>query len=686
MQKVQLYIEGQRVDFFEDEKISVTQSIQDLKDPDKIFTDFSKTFNIPASKTNNKIFKHFYNFNIVGGFDARKKVLSEIKINFVRFKKGYIKLEKVKLKNNAPDSYDITFFGETVILKDTIGEKKLSNLTWLYNFNNPYSSAEIKSRLQNAKDFVVEGVTYDDAVLIPLITHTNRLFYDSTSGHEIDDLNTGNLHYDTGTGHHHGVLWSDLKYSIRLHIIILAIQKQYSNIIFSDDFFNISNPEYYNLYMWMHRKKGDVQSSLSGKEVFTKLVDKFETTPIMDIGGSSGYIVSINYDEYLTGNINFSNPSSTDPYNVIIKVDGETVNTFTGFSGSASTGTFFMNESGIYTVTLESSSTNDITFAAGDIDFTIAKDTDQQTITTTDSITIASIFEFEPVQQIPDIKIIDFLKGLFNMFNLTAYVNDEGIIVVDTLDNFYANFNEYDITQYVDINQSDVDNSLPYKQIDFTYADYKTYLAALFNQLNTREFGELKYAGENPDNWVGDIYKIKLPFQKMLYERLSDQLDDSQTTIQYGWMADDNKDPYLGKPLIHYVHRKTGAGTTTISFRDTLTTQSPLATYFIPLNSNGITGTEQSLNFKVEFDEYASDANGQIENLETLFKNYYFNYISDVFKSDKRLTKLKAELPLKILLNYKLNDRFIVDGNVYKINSIKTDLQTGKSNLELINE
>ena len=73
MQIIQLYIEGQRVDMFKDESVSITQSIKNVKDLDKIFTDFTKTFSIPASKTNNKIFKHYYNFDITNGFDARIK-------------------------------------------------------------------------------------------------------------------------------------------------------------------------------------------------------------------------------------------------------------------------------------------------------------------------------------------------------------------------------------------------------------------------------------------------------------------------------------------------------------------------------------------------------------------------------------------------------------------------------------
>ena len=125
---IQLYIEGTRVDLFKDESVTITDSIQNVKDIDKIFTAFSQSFSIPASKTNNKIFQHYYNFDIVGGFDGRKKVSAIIELNNVPFKTGKVKLEGVDMKNNKPHTYRITFFGDTVELKDKLGEKKLSNL------------------------------------------------------------------------------------------------------------------------------------------------------------------------------------------------------------------------------------------------------------------------------------------------------------------------------------------------------------------------------------------------------------------------------------------------------------------------------------------------------------------------------------------------------------------------------
>ena len=84
MQKLQLYIGGQRVDLFKDETVTLNQTIQNIKDPAKIFVEFTKDFTIPASKINNQIFRHFNNYDITTNFyDARLKL--QQKYNLIIF-------------------------------------------------------------------------------------------------------------------------------------------------------------------------------------------------------------------------------------------------------------------------------------------------------------------------------------------------------------------------------------------------------------------------------------------------------------------------------------------------------------------------------------------------------------------------------------------------------------------------
>ena len=90
-----------------------------------------------------------------------------------------------------------------------------------------------------------------------------------------------------------------------------------------------------------------------------------------------------------------------------------------------------------------------------------------------------------------------------------------------------------------------------------------------------------------------------------------------------------------------------------------------------------------SLNFDQEFDEWQNENYG--ENSNSLFKVYYKNYIESVFNAAKRMFKVTAYLPTKITLNLRLNDQIRIQGKIFRINSISTNLNTGKSELELLN-
>ncbi len=81
MFKPELYIEGERVTLFKKENISVISSVQNIEDISRVFNDFSQSFSVPASKRNNRLFKHFYNASINNGFDARIRHQAHIDIN-----------------------------------------------------------------------------------------------------------------------------------------------------------------------------------------------------------------------------------------------------------------------------------------------------------------------------------------------------------------------------------------------------------------------------------------------------------------------------------------------------------------------------------------------------------------------------------------------------------------------------
>ena len=681
MQSIQLYIEGQRVDMFKDESVSITQSIQNVKDIAKVFTEFTKTFTLPASKTNNKIFKHYYNFDITGGFDARTKKDATLELNHLPFKKGKIKLEGVDLQNRKPKSYRITFCGNTVTLKDLLGEDKLNALTSLNSLNETFSSSDIKSALQRNPA--------SNNVVVPIITHTKRLYYDSGD----NTHNTGNLYY--GSGQKHGLAWNELKYALRVHKIIEAIESRYG-ITFSTDFFNTSNDVYYDLFMWLHRKKGIVSSGGQLDE-YTKLIDGWSTASgdVSEIINSS--TIRITFENAVDDFDLVLARSTSTPYDISITRNGTEIYAESGITSTNKNINLFsyVQDDAEYTATLTYTSALSFTNITWELDYTLPFDPSASESYSTGSFIAPADFEFVITEQIPEIKVIDFLTGLFKMFNLTTFVEDDGTIYADDLDSFYANKKSistaYDISEFVDVNSSQVNVALPYREVSFSYEDTDTFLAATHNQLFNQEWAKTDYSQTDDDGNVvdGSLYGVVAPFGHPKYERLVDIDTESQTDIQWGWSVDDNQESYIGKPLLFYpVYTNPSE---TISFIDVVNADGSYNTHSavsgsVNMPSNSVSfssGTSTAnINFKLEKNEYTGDSSFT----GTLFENYYSTYITNVFNTKNRITKVKAYLPLRILLNFTLADRFDINGKRYKINSIETNLATGESNIELLNE
>ena len=712
MQKLQLYIGGQRVDLFKDETVTINQTIQNIKDPGKIFVEFTKDFTIPASKINNQIFKHYYNYDISTNFyDARFKTAAEIQLNNIAFKKGFVKLEGVDLKINKAYAYRIVFYGETVSLKDLLGDDKLAALPDLSNIQLTYSNTQIEARLQSINNdilcpLITSGASNEDNDLNP-----SRLYYNSQTHNVVD----GNLYFHN-TGTKNGVLWSDLKYAIRIHKIIQAIENHY-NINFTNDFFNNTNLPYYNLFIWLHRKKGSVEPA-EQIQSFPTLVTEFGTAQqfttmlsgtTLEVYSSCNPYASASCPNTSLPSITQSltlTPNTNDFYDVVISRNSVTWSSHIGLSGTQTLTRAdmpIMDEAG-YTVTIFVASGVSLTFSSIEWELSgyFGNSGWQETYTTgTNTVTADASIDFVVSQQIPDIKTLDFLTSIFQMFNLTAYTvqdaadADFGNIKVEPLDSFYATYNAYDISKYVDVNSSSVDAALPYREINFSYEGTETFLAKQYNQLTGKSWAAEEFTGDsttNGDSFDGnnESYSIQIPLEHVLNERLVDANTNltpstNKTSIQYAYFVDDNQDAYIGKPLLFYpiLINSNSANYKSIAFRDTTSTHKEVTSYFIPSNSVSTDAavSTSNINFYEETNEYTPNDSFS----GTLFANYYRNYIRSIFTINRRLIKVKAYLPLKILFKLKLNDILTINGRVFNINTIETNLQSGESNIELLN-
>lgn len=739
MQELILYIKPQqrdnveqdyvKVDLFKEEIVSLTQVIQDIRDIDKVFTDFSKTFSVPASSTNNKLFKHWYNSDI-DGFDANIQSDAKIELNYQPFREGKIKLQEVKMKDNRPSVYKITFFGNTVSLNNLFGEDKLNNLVWLDNFSYENNNTNIKKGLQTGLDFTVDSILYSEAIIYPLITHSQRYIYDST-GNLTD---AGNLSISATNNTQRGVMPEDLKPAIKLSVIIKAIEQQYSIDFKTGNFFDTL--AFSNLYMWLNRDKGkiDLENSLIVNDTaFTcvstgnsaryfpaqTLCSVYQNTPNKFVNGvyqitKNQYIIApgaalqennfFTYAVEITPNTGFT----TVPYNILIfdELTGQQL------SYSAEVGV------GTNSILLDTpdepmniGETKHITckiICSVAFEFGININVGQGIIVSfpaiiqefaefnsTSTAIPVTVQEIRSTIQIPEMKVIDFLKGLFKSFNLTAYIDNDNKIIVKTLDDFYNDSTtEHNLTRYVNKQENTVSEALPFSSIKFDYPEPKSKLAIQFANLNNVEYGELNYIANASQS---NAYNVASPFEHMLFERLPDLATGINTEIQYGFFVDSEDNPVTSPPLIFYGIRNTGISPE-INYVETTRpedgglapagTRTTISNYWMPHNASSL-GTkaiapEYNLNFGSEINSYTlRDYAG---NNNSLFQLYYQNYIQRVFNTKTRIFKYNAILPLKFLLTYSLADTIIISDRLFTINKITTNLQTGQSTLELLNE
>jgi len=720
MNKVILHIKNadnvfQQVDLFEDETISVTSKIQDIRDISKVFTDFSQSFTLPASKKNNKIFKHFYNYFIsVGAFDARKKVEAVLEINYIPFRRGKIFLNGVKMKNNKPYAYNVTFFGNTVTLTDLFGDDELSQLGFS-SFDHPYSDLNVETGLTT-------GLSSGD-VIYPLITHTKRLYFNSNTSHNQNTID-GDLHFFSSGGNTHNrdvaLEPSDLKPALKVKKIIDAIESRYGIEFVDSDFLSTTPMD--NLYMWLSKNKG-ILGGDEGAEDRIKILGAWTNS-------SPTYLSLLFSDGQqlgLTGSVGtILTPSATLAYSLEIVPDSSYTSTqyTVQILRDGNVVAEKINNIGTSTTSVSYSGSGGVSFAAQSHTFKVITSGQAFVFTPTLTFTAAGwsnggseiwtttpasqnvLSEIIIADQMPKIKVIDFISGILKMFNLTIYyVDDESDADYDKirilpLDDYYDdNPSIFDITKYIDSSEHDVESTIPFSEIDLEYEKPKTLLMKQHEESFNHIFGDEEFKPTDVDR--GKPYKVKLPFEHFKFERLFDESNGNETDIQWGYSAGDNfkpdadatpqptanYQPILSKPLIFYGIRITGlSGDGRINFYGN-GVHKGLTSYWKPSNTNenGTSSTAPAftLNFDNEIDEFnLTDYNGTTN---SLFKKFYQTYIEDAFNAKKRIFKLTAHLPNSVLLNYKLNDRFQIGDKVFTINSIDTNLKTGESKLELLN-
>jgi len=667
---LKIYIENQLVDLFDDENVNLNSSIADIDDITKINSDYTKTFTVPASDNNNKLFKHYYNADIDNTFDARTKKTARIELDGMPFRFGKIRLDKVAMKDGAPSSYTINFWGSLINFKDLLGDDDLSKLDYSA-YNHEYTDTNIKIGLQTG--------LFDNDIIYTLFSNKRQYLYDTDPSNNTNTDKLVNVAYN-GVGR--GVIWYGLRPSIRLKVLIDLISAKYG-IIFSDDFFSrIEFTELYMLANGLNENSDFVYTTkqinwTGGDTVFMNLATNTATFGLT-------YVSSATYNKWQhTILIQPDLDSIFMSYTLVTYVNGAVYSeeTLVGQNTKQISFQALPYEAvGTYTLSYDIKAPFGFTYTSLLVNtlYTYLVALAPPVITaysnTASSYTFEGDFDFN--LYMPKIKITDFLKGLFSMFKLVAIPDENDIIYVNCLQDYYKEGKVYDITKYVHTDTHDVSRGKILNRIDFLYETPTTLLNKQFKELTGVAYGDEVTILKDADGKVldGEKLEVKLPFENVLFERLTG------SNIQYGYTVNDKLEPNQTKPIIYYNNNIELNGTK-LSFINQNSTASNLNTTLnTPSHSLGLTNPNFSILWGLEYSTW-----DYVAIQKTLFVNYWKDYITSIFNVKKRLFKFQAKLPMYLLTKLQLNDVLFIKDRYYRINDFNVNLLNGDTTLNLIN-
>jgi hypothetical protein len=676
----------QRLDLFKDEKISITSQIGNANDIGKLYTDYTQSFTIPASKTNNQILSHWYESSIDNGFDHRMRYDAYIEVNTHRFKDGTIQLEKADKKDGFIESYTVTFYGNLVQLKDIIKDDKLQSLDFT-SFNHTYSSTEVRNRITSGSAF---NIRY------PLIGNANKYSYQDGSPTDITTIGGA-------------IKFNELFPAITVQNIFNRIQAKYG-VTFNGSFFSLK--QWTELYLYL--KQGLTLSYTSEPKPlnFTSIITTSPNTATFPEFNLTTDILTTNWNfpnygnsQYFEVSITIATTTPTIPYVLYTYKNGVLLSAIT------QTGNQTIQVDRVrrrddptanHRYTFKIAATAPLTYTAtlnyfkAYFTYTIESPNNvwkyiYSKAITDSNVNISSVINIG--SYMPDIKIIDFITGIIKAFNLMIIPRQNNTYEFLPLEMYYNAGKILDITEYTYEDEMSINKPKLFKSINFTYEESKNVLNEAYKGLYQQNYGDLIYNSERITE--NSTYDIKLPFENVLFE-----VPTQGKLFQTATLIDKDLKPYIPKPMLIYMNQRVSGltGTDQIYVTNSVGAATQINAYnrFSNEYDNMPTDATHSQLMTMNFGNEQSSWLNQLAP-QGLYYRHYKNFIDNLYNIKTRLVKVKALLPASLLgstvtngaripLGIALNDRLVIRNKRYIINSFTSDLTTGETDLELLTD
>ena len=702
-------------DLYEDEDLPLTLSVDDFKNVAEQVQSYSKAFNLPATKRNNKIFNQI--FEITRSYDGvifnpYKKTKCVLKQDgFVLFQ-GYLRLLDVTDKLGEV-SFNVNLYSEVIALADFLKDRTFSDLDFS-ELEHFYDYSSIRNTWQGINIFPnpsTSGFRDGKTLKYPFVDW-NHQFTVGTAGFPV----LPNLE-------------SAFRPFINIKYLIDRIF-QGTPFSYTSEFFNTSLAgggafDFDKLFMDFNWG-GDLMPSPTNEYAATwnfgtgatsnignGSFKEFRLLPETEAGGEAGSTVPPNYE---------GNPLATNPYIITATTDNEIYKINYNFRLEATSGLVVAEcqwvhttAAGVVSIINYQSINSILTFSSYVGGLTVylqTGDTLKAQFKSTAAVRQNETFDSYSwfVQSSIEVNSAtlntlrgetgqwDFIKGLMTMFNLITIPdenNPNNIIIEPYADVFIDNTKgtdllsrsiQHDWTEKVDVSQmkleplADLNKNTIFKFVedddDYAFTQYK-------NSVGGHLYGSKKYNAGNEFNILEGLDEIVAePFAATVVKPLQSQFFDFIVPSLYSYNAnDDTSEGFDNSPRIMYnngVKLLTSCTynvpsqncSSAVSCGDALEDEFLQFSHLtdIPTIVTSPPAVTDTRDF--HFGECQLLNGVGNPTAYNLFNMYWLPYYAELYNPDTRIMTIKVNLSPSDINTFKFNDTVFIKNRIFRCNRI----------------
>lgn len=630
------------LDTYGDESISLDYNVADLRDPAVIFSPITQNFNLPATDANNAFFKHYYDVNIQGGYNAYSKQQITLFSDGVALLDGYIQLLNVTIQDGMIKGYEVLVAGEVGGIARTLGEKELSELPLdaldhTFNWDNIYDSwttpigDAITYGMVDAKGFATDSVFAPQNPLKPL-AETN--FYPHIKvKYLIEQIFLGAGYTINATG-----FWTS-EYLTELYMLL-----------WTNDAI-VPNEEAFNSRLF--QVTGDDLQISNGNAVAPTQVTF--SSEVYDNGGN------------FSGNSYEANSRGAYQFNFAGTLDGNfnlriqtSINGVTGPSYWVTANTDFSVD---FTLNLEAMDVVRL-YAAhnGALGVTNTRDILTYTWTCTSAPSSPVGLTVSMTDLMPKMKQRDFIAGVAKLFNLVIVPDRDTPNTLNVYDyqTWIATGAVKDWTYKVDISQPitiQPTTDLQGRSINFTFQEGGAIIEQAFKNSFGYSHGTLQIA-DTANEFAQGEFSVEVPFVSSLYNRLN-----NTANLEILQLFDLEGKAIDSLPRLMWYQGKREC------VRYSVIDQSvPTLVQLYEYPKFGVYTEGYTKDITLTFGQAVLD--NRIPPPYNLFTEFWATYLTEIYASDAVMLTAQVVLEPSEVYNLDLNTQIYLDQEYWRINKL----------------